>query len=289
MTENLMEKYYGKKLYRYDKDKAQAILQEAIDSAGRKGELYVASRCPICYEQPVFCIIRTPEGHVGQCIKCGTIYTYIRISDYVLTKWYENFMPGYLVNPVIRAEDWERRPLLNNYELDVIESYTDVGNLLDIGTCGGDFLVYARERGWIVAGQDLSVACMHILRELDIPAVLGHVHGTRYQEASFSVISLRHTLEHFLYPQVELEVLHHVLAEDGLLYICVPKWYEGFTKTNYDLPQHLIHFTQDSLDMLINLSGYEVLLMEDAESSRALISDEHKGIYNNIRCIAKKI
>jgi predicted SAM-dependent methyltransferase len=198
-------------------------------------------------------------------------------------------MPGYLINNTIREEDWERRPLLNNYELDVIESYTDVGNLLDIGACGGDFLVYARERGWTVAGQDLSKPCMYILQELDIPAVLGHVYETKYQQASFSVISMRHTLEHFMYPQVELEVLHEVLAEDGLLYICVPRWQEYFEEKNYDLPQHLTHFTLDSLDMLMHFSGFEVLLLENAECSRSLIDDKFKGIYNNIRCIARRI
>lgn len=284
-----MEKYFGDRMYDYDKPTAQAELQKTIDSAGQAGELYVSNSCPICYEKTVYPVMKTGSGYVGQCLQCGTMYNYVRLSDYVMSKWYENFMPGYLINPEIRKEDWERRPLLNNYEMDLIESYTDVGNLLDIGACGGDLLVYARERGWIVAGQDLSSPCVRVLRELDIPAVLGPVYGTKYQEASFSVISMRHTLEHFLYPQVELLVLHQVLAEDGLLYIVVPRWEEYFGEKNYDLPQHVTHFTMESLDMLMHFSGFEVLLLENAECSRALADDKYKGIYNNIRCVAKKI
>jgi len=288
MIENLMEKYYGDKLYDYNLPRAEAELQTIIDFEEKKGELFVSISCPICYEKPVFSVHKSRAGCVGQCLCCGTIYNYIRLSDLVTSAWYENFLPGFLINPKIRKDDWVRRPLLNNYDLDVIESYTDVGNLLDIGACGGDLLVYARERGWVVAGQDLSKPCMYVLKELDIPAVLGHVHSTMYQEASFSVISMRHTLEHFMYPQTELRVLRHVLAEDGLLYIVVPRWQEYFVEKNYDLPQHLTHYTLESLDMIMNFTGFEVLLLENAECSRTLIDDEFKGIYNNIRCVARK-
>ena len=288
MAENLMEKYYGNKMYDYDIRRAEAELQAIIISAGDAGILYVATACPVCFEKPVFPLMKTNTGYVGQCLHCGTVYNYVRLNDYVTTMWYDNFVPGYLINNTIRKEDWARRPALNNYELDVIESYTDVGNLLDVGACGGDLLVYARERGWTVAGQDLSKPCMYVLQELDIPAVLGHVHNTKYQEASFNVISLRHTLEHFMYPQVELGVLRHVLAEDGLLYIVVPRWQEHFVEKNYDLPQHLTHYTMESLDMIMHLSGYEVLLLENAECSKSLIDDSFKGIYNNIRCVARK-
>jgi SAM-dependent methyltransferase len=287
MSENLMEKYFGDKIYNYDLAKAEEELKVEVDRAKQNGELYVSAPCTICWNQVVFPLHKCAEGYVGQCIHCGNVYGNVRLSDYVTTAWYRRFLPGFLVNLAIRKEDWVRRPLLNNYELDLIESYTDVGNLLDIGACGGDLLVYARERGWTVAGQDLSELCFMVLRELDIPAVIGHVHTTKYQEESFNVISMRHTLEHFMYPRSELEVLHYVLGPEGLLYIVVPKWKDN-EDYDFDLPQHLTHFTQDSLDMLLYLTGYEVLLLEDAESSRALVSDEHKGTYNNIRCIAKK-
>jgi SAM-dependent methyltransferase len=294
MAENLMDKYFGDKFYGYDLVATVEELNKEIYIAEENKILYVSVPCTVCWDTLVFPLYKQPKsrnllstGYVGQCYHCGNIYTNVRFSDHITTCWYRRFLPGFLVNDKIRKVDWIRRPLLNNYELDLIESYTDVGNMLDIGACGGDLLVYARERGWVVAGQDLSELSIYVLRQLDIPAVLGHVYKTRYQEASFSVITMRHTLEHFMYPVTELKVLHHVLADDGLLYIVVPKWVDK-EDYNYDLPQHLTHFTHHSLDMLLCTTGYEVLLSEDAESSRALVDDKHKGIYNNIRCIARR-
>jgi len=273
-----------------------------INAAGRRmgdkffgdgNSPFISVPCTICFTKVVFPLLATKGGNLGQCAHCGHIYSHYRLSKKNLTYLYEMFLPGFLINAKIRAEDEERRPLLNEFEMKLIESHlTTKDSLLDIGSCGGDLLVCARSRGWKnVVGQELSVASMDVLEMLGIPGIVGFTSDMNYEAGAFDAITMRHTLEHSPTPRRDLEVLRDAIADDGLIYIVVPKWGGpewAVVDNHHDLPQHINHFTLDTLDILFDITGYEVLLLEEAESSRALIDDKHKGIYNNLRAVIKK-
>jgi SAM-dependent methyltransferase len=213
------------------------------------------------------------------------------MSDEALKIYYSRFVPGFLVNPEIWKEDLVRRPLLNNMDLDVIEEVGHKGTILDIGACAGDFLCYARARGWEPYAQELSQDCASVLRQLEIPVERGFIYETVYDSKFFDVISLRHTLEHSPRLRIELRLLHRALADDGILYIVVPMWLgvEHSKEGGHSLPQHISHFTADTLELLLILNGFEVQRIELTESSRALVDDEQKGKLQNIRCVARKV
>jgi SAM-dependent methyltransferase len=201
---------------------------------------------------------------------------------------YELWLPGFLINPRIRDEDWVRRPAQNNRDLDIIESYVSNKNaILDIGCAAGDLLVKARERGWkYQIGQDLSMACIEVAKQVGIEVAYGFTFQMEYNPESIDAIVMRHTLEHTPELRFELSKLRDALTPDGILYIIVPRY--GGELWEHSLPQHIHHFTVDTLDLVLDVCDYEILFIEEVETSRALVDDSMKGITNNIRVIAKK-
>jgi SAM-dependent methyltransferase len=271
-----MEAYEGL-TYKYD---LPAVEKEISERAKKIRPLFVSIPCTVCWEPVVFSILKTEAGKLGQCFHCGHIYSHIRMSEEGLMLFYEKFLPGFLINQEIRDEDWIRRPILNNGVMDVIEEHAEIGNILDIGACAGDLLVFARDRGWQVAGQELSDLCINIMQYLDIPTVHGFTHETTYANESMDAIVLRHTLEHSPYPRLDLVVLKQVLKPEGVLYIEVPRWIGDGTDVP-NLPQHISHFTESTLDLLLYIAGYEVVMMDRMGGIK------EDDIDSNIRVIAR--
>lgn len=283
----MLKNYIGRKI-RYDRKMANQSLHEQFTALGN---LFVQVPCPICWQPVVHTIVYTDAGKLGHCTSCGMIYSHIRMSDEALKVYYSRFVPGFLINSDIWKEDLVRRPLLNNMDLDVIEQYAHKGEILDIGACAGDFLCYARERGWKVNAQELSQDCVAVLKQIRIPVERSFIHEVVYEPERFDVISLRHTLEHTPRLRTDMILLNRALADDGILYIVVPMWLgEKHSKEGgHSLPQHISHFTVDTLELLLKVTGFEPILMELTESSRALVDDKLKGKLQNIRCVARKV
>ena len=86
-------------------------------------------------------------------------------------------------------------------------------------------------------------------------------------EGKYSLIILRHVLEHFLNPLEVLKKMHRSLSEDGLLYIAVPnnllptknlesKWFRVV---------HTYYFNKYSLKNILHKSGLETIVMQEGD------------------------
>lgn len=158
----------------------------------------------------------------------------------------------------------------NNYdrirftaELDLLEGLALKGKILDIGCATGNFLHYAKERGWLVFGHDVSEFAAHCTRErVGATVVTGPLDTGAFPHEFFDVITLHHVLEHVADPYdfLSKEVFPLVRA-GGLVFIEVPNFASLEARVLKDEwedlrpEQHLWHFTPESMEILIERVG----------------------------------
>jgi len=132
-------------------------------------------------------------------------------------------------------------------------------SILDVGCGDGTFLLRALDAGWKAFGTEMNP---RLAREVGLTVETGLEAVEKW--APFDCITLWHSLEHMLDARATLEASRRLLASgSGLLLLAVPdagglqarcfheRWF------HLDVPRHLYHFTNESLQKLLDLSGFE--------------------------------
>ena len=132
---------------------------------------------------------------------------------------------------------------------------------MDIVAGTGDFLRVAQERGWQVSGIEPEAKARHRAGEKGIFL-------EEKQEnisTTFEVITLWHVLEHIPHLQEQIHFLKNHLSKEGLLLIAVPNYkskdaqHYGAYWAAWDVPRHLWHFSQESIRLLFQQQGFELI------------------------------
>ncbi len=141
--------------------------------------------------------------------------------------------------------------------------------LLEIGVGSGSFLKAAQERGFDVAGCDLSVPiCQQVESRHGIQMHCGPLDDLPENEM-FDVVVLNHVLEHVEEPLAFLGEIEKRLTPGGIVHIAVPNIecseaaLSGWT--SYE-PYHLSYFSTATLDRAVSAVGLKVESMRTHES-----------------------
>jgi SAM-dependent methyltransferase len=139
------------------------------------------------------------------------------------------------------------------------------GRVLDVGCGRGVLLQEFRRRGWEVQGTELSEQAASYARQtLKIPVEIGSLETLHFPANHFDAVTLWHVLEHVVNPRALLAEINRILKPDGVLLIAAPnfgslearvskdKWF------HLDVPRHVTHFSQDTLENALNESGFDV-------------------------------
>ena len=153
-------------------------------------------------------------------------------------------------------------------------------SLLDVGCGDGPFLQYAADRGWHVAGTNVSERGIELLRDrLGFHAYLGRLHEIDFNAPDsaarcFTAIRLDHVLEHSHHPARDLQVCRRILEANGILFLSVPNVaslnhrakslvsrlrLKARPWKHYTNARHLFFFTADTLERLLDRSGFEIV------------------------------
>ena len=222
--------------------------------------------CPVCggesSKKVMDCIDYTVSREtfsIVQCTKCGFKYTNPRPDDKEIGKYYEseeyvshsNSKKG-LINTVYH---WVRNYSLRK-KVELINSQSKKGNLLDIGCGTGEFLSTAVANGWKGQGiepndkarnQAISNHKLNVLPESGIASL---------QNNNFDVITMWHVLEHVHTLNERVLEIYALLKPGGKAIIAVPNCtsYDasvyGKEWAAYDVPRHLYHFTPETMKAL---------------------------------------
>ncbi|MBF00368.1 class I SAM-dependent methyltransferase [Flavobacterium coralii] len=136
------------------------------------------------------------------------------------------------------------------------------GNLLDIGSGTGDFLVAAKNAGWSITGVEPSEKAKSIAKQ---KGVVFTEDLAALADNSFDAITMWHVLEHV--PDVEKQIaeLKRIVKPDGVIVIAVPNFksydaqHYGAHWAAYDVPRHLWHFSKTAVQKLFSAQGMEVV------------------------------
>ncbi len=140
------------------------------------------------------------------------------------------------------------------------------GHLLEVGSSYGHTLAIARDRGWQVAGVELSPTSSDHAR-----ATFGlEIHNCDLLEAPFpegnlDAAILWHVLEHTRMPRVQISRLRNLLRPGGVLALRVPNIESFGARVGGRSwpwmcpPTHLWYFSPRTLPRLLEKCGLEVL------------------------------
>lgn len=140
------------------------------------------------------------------------------------------------------------------------------GRILDIGCGRGIMLYLLKKRGWDVHGVQISrPAADYAKTKLGLNIFVGNIIDSDYPPNFFDVITLIHVLEHLPNPDECLSYCYKLLRREGTLIIEVPnigsfparifqdKWFA------LDLPNHIYHFTQLTMEKMLIKNGFKVI------------------------------
>ena len=230
--------------------------------------------CPIC-KNTVFheflkskdYFLTKEEFTIVQCQKCGLKFVNPRPDEIEISRYYESsdYISHDSQTPGIRNFLYSNvRNYTRRKKLQLIEKYTRGKKILDIGCGTGEFLSYCQQSGWEVKGVEPNPkAREYALRKYHVE-VLDESQLSALTNPFFDVITLWHVLEHVHRLEERMQKIHQILNDDGTLIMAVPNsnsWdachYKNFWAA-YDLPRHIYHFSQNTINHLAKNSGFEI-------------------------------
>lgn len=236
--------------------------------------------CPICdstnFSYKYNCKDFYASGEhfeVHTCNGCGFIFTQNFPSEEWIGKYYEtkdyishsNTKKG-IVNKLYHVV----RKFMLNKKAELIKSHTHTSApwLLDIGCGTGFFLSQMARRGWSVKGIEKNKEAREFAHKEFSILVNAPEKMAEFEDHTFGVITLWHSLEHLENLNETLKQIGRLLVENGTVFIAVPNaasYDESVYKeywAAYDVPRHLWHFTPDSMKNLAEKHGFSIETMK---------------------------
>lgn len=136
-------------------------------------------------------------------------------------------------------------------------------SLLDVGCGDGGFISLLAKKGWRVFGTEIASA---VGRGAAAPFICRReLMDCDFKEASFDLITMWHSLEHFTRPEAYLRSARRLLKNGGTLLLEVPdfgSWQASFFKDNWfhlDAPRHIFHYDRKSLGRMLEETGFRIV------------------------------
>jgi SAM-dependent methyltransferase len=145
-----------------------------------------------------------------------------------------------------------------------LETLVPPGRILEVGCSFGAFLLAARERGWEVAGVDLSPFAAAACAEAGLAVREGTLESSGFPAESFDAVYLSETVEHLPDPRATVRSAAGALRAGGILAIgtanhrSLARLLRG-SRWGYYMPGHLQYFSARTLRRLLREEGVPVV------------------------------
>lgn len=201
------------------------------------------------------------NGYQGKkCTPCNLIYISPRPSLEEIANLYGHDQAHLSANSHIAQERPKKLHALHT--LNIIKRHMKSGNLLELGAGAGYFLAQAKMQGFTPHGIELNPVQAAFIRDsLNIPCQETPLAANSWEGKTFDIIYHSDVLSHFYDP---IQAMHAIWAslnpggylvfETGNIADIHPKYYAAFNAMQY--PDHLFFFGHDSLNQLLNLTGF---------------------------------
>lgn len=157
------------------------------------------------------------------------------------------------------------------------------GSILDVGCSVGYFLEAAKERGWKAEGIEPNPKAAKLAREKGFT-----IHETFLSRSfcskikkKFDVVHLGDVIEHVFDPVELVEAARDLLQQDGYLIMVTPDIESSLARMFQIKPrEHVIYFSQRSLQLLVESRGFEVMINRRWSRFRAIGQMEHSTTFS---------
>ncbi|MEI6880264.1 MAG: class I SAM-dependent methyltransferase [Bacteroidota bacterium] len=203
------------------------------------------------------------------CESCSFIFTNPRPNISEIGKYYQSDQyishsgkkKGLIYKIYDIVRDFSIRQKLN-----LIKKYHKSGKLMDLGCGLGYFLNGIKlDKTFDGLGVDISDDAVEYVKNTFGINVKNESELDNLDKHTFDIITQWHVLEHVHYLNERMQQLHHLLKQDGTMFIAVPnskskdaeiykEYWDG-----YDVPRHLYHFNQKSFSLLMEKHGFKIV------------------------------
>lgn len=238
--------------------------------------------CPICAAGNIRQYHADFRGNrIFICPECTVQFMNPVYSDGYLSDYYAGYYGGGLSDKEV-AEGQRRN---NKMKFRFIDKFTQPpGKVLDFGCGNGNFTNFSKEKGWDVLGYDVDCEAMKKVESgIGVPIKCGHFPDVDWKDKRFDLIHAHHVVEHLKHPVRDLKILHKLLADDGYLYIGVPNIHAWSARVKlflekiglkrsrigkyYDSDHHVFYYTPQSMKVLLDICGFEVILCKNGDKA----------------------
>lgn len=202
----------------------------------------------LIYDDELDMLITSPKPSINQLPKYYESDDYISHTDSKKTLFEK-------VYQLVKNYALKKKVILINKES------LGKGKLLDVGAGTGDFLLAAKNNGWLVNGVEPNTNARKLALEKSIQL---NNDINNFQGEKYDVITMWHVLEHVTNLDEYIETLNRLLKPDGTIIIAVPNfksydanYYKEFWAA-YDVPRHLWHFSKTSIKKIFIKKGIKL-------------------------------
>lgn len=208
--------------------------------------------------------------------KAEDLYKYYQSQDYVSHSNKSN-NPVNFIYKIARNFTLKRKVRL-------INSISKKGKILDVGCGTGHFINACQQNGWAITGVEPDKQARKVASDKTGQTIADDL--SKIDENNFDVISMWHVLEHVSDLNQYMRMLVERLKENGKLIVAVPNHksndaiYYKADWAAYDVPRHLYHFDQNTMNQLANKYGLKVaktLPMKLDSYYVSLLSETYQG------------
>lgn len=237
--------------------------------------------CPVCGAKERTPRIEFAELRFVRCADCGLVYKSDedpQLSARLVKRYDADY---FLKGRAQYLKRWDHRVAKCRRQLLMcLEFAPHAQSALDVGCSAGYVLAAAKSLGLHPTGVDYAAWTAQLAHERGFDTAAGSFTELPFRDASFDLLTAKHTLEHVRWPRQALAELARVLRPGGVAFIVVPDaayWRPNSTKSGgkFFHPerlgwQHHVYYTVDSLRRGLEGAGLQVVSTDKAMLRRRL-------------------
>ncbi|MBI2108845.1 MAG: class I SAM-dependent methyltransferase [Parcubacteria group bacterium] len=221
--------------------------------------------CLICNNKTAFFVEKDRYGY-QKCPACGLVFVNPQPDERHLQEEVYSKKAGYQKHrKKLAVKESRHIKKILNY----LQKTVSNGKLLDVGCSNGDFLFFAKQRGFETYGVEINELTAEIARSRELNVKQGTLKDAHYADNFFDTVFLGDIIEHVKNPKELLVESHRVLKSTGVLVISTPNLDSFWAKTTFKLykrfniswsvltpPHHLFQFSEDNLKQFLTQNGF---------------------------------
>lgn len=220
--------------------------------------------CAVCNETKLKLVLKL-SWPLYRCQNCGLVQAFPLPSKNEVKKLYQG---DYYKNYSFYNSQIPAHRAYFQKKIAQIKKYRSSGKLLDVGCAVGILLDEAKKQGFTPEGVDVSDYAVNQCLKLDLKAFVGDITVIN-KKNYYDIITAFEIVEHEYDPVKALKTMALLLKPGGLLVITVPntetltnklmgKYWFGWRNK-----EHLYHFNQKSLFLLLEKAGFSKIKIEE--------------------------